>query len=135
MTRRRVIASNVSSPTNFRAECVMTAATSCPRFCSPRATSTALYAPIPPVTPKAINDTEIPRFKDSMIHRLVDSGLGIADERLGIELLDLPLSNFLLRELRRLLRVPGRARCASGEELPCAGAGKGHELELVPDLI
>ena len=33
----------------------MIAATSCPRFCRPRATSTALYAPIPPVTPRAMS--------------------------------------------------------------------------------
>ena len=42
MTGRRVMASNVTSPTNRRAERVMIAATSWPRFCSPRATSTAL---------------------------------------------------------------------------------------------
>ena len=42
MTRRRVIASNVTGPTNRRADRVITAATSWPRFCSPRATSTAL---------------------------------------------------------------------------------------------
>ena len=42
MTRRRVIASNVTSPTNRRADRVMIAATSWPRFCSSRATSTAL---------------------------------------------------------------------------------------------
>ena len=54
ITRRRVIASKVTSPTNRRADRVMIAATSCPRFCSPRATSTALYAPIPPVTPSAM---------------------------------------------------------------------------------
>jgi hypothetical protein len=42
ITGRRVIASNVTSPTNFRADRVMIATTSWPRFCSPRATSTAL---------------------------------------------------------------------------------------------
>ena len=42
ITRRRVIASKVTSPTKRRAERVMIAATSWPRFCSPRATSTAL---------------------------------------------------------------------------------------------
>src|SRR5439155_1009151 len=59
MTRRRVIASNVTAPTNFVAECVMTATTPCTRFWSPRTTSTALYAPIPPVTPSAINATAL----------------------------------------------------------------------------
>src|SRR5438876_1934440 len=53
MTCRRVIASKVTGPTKRVAECVITATTSCPRFCSPRATSTALYAPMPPVTPSA----------------------------------------------------------------------------------
>jgi hypothetical protein len=57
MTGRRVIASNVSGPTNLAADRVMTAMTSWPRFCSPRHTSTALYAPTPPVTPNAINAT------------------------------------------------------------------------------
>ena len=56
ITRRRVIASKVTGPTKRVAECVITATTSWPRFCSPRATSTALYAPIPPVTPRAISD-------------------------------------------------------------------------------
>ena len=42
MTRRRVIASKVTSPTNLRAERVMMATTSWSRFCSSRATSTAL---------------------------------------------------------------------------------------------
>ena len=42
MTRRRVIASKVTSPTKRRADRVMIAATSWPRFCRPRATSTAL---------------------------------------------------------------------------------------------
>ncbi len=42
ITRRRVIASNVTVPTNRCAERVMTAATSWPRFCRPRAISTAL---------------------------------------------------------------------------------------------
>src|SRR5438034_427826 len=53
MTCRRVIASKVTGPTKRVAECVITATTSWPRFCSPRATSTALYAPMPPVTPSA----------------------------------------------------------------------------------
>ena len=42
ITGRRVIASNVIGPTNRVAARVMTATTSCPRFCSPRHTSTAL---------------------------------------------------------------------------------------------
>jgi hypothetical protein len=42
ITRRLVIASKVTSPTNRRADRVITAATSWPRFCNPRATSTAL---------------------------------------------------------------------------------------------
>ena len=42
MTGRRVIASNVSGPTNRVADRVMTATTSWPRVCSPRHTSTAL---------------------------------------------------------------------------------------------
>ena len=41
-TRCRVIASKVSSPTNWRAERVMTATTSCPCFWRPRTTSTDL---------------------------------------------------------------------------------------------
>jgi hypothetical protein len=41
-TGRRVIASKVSGPTNACAARVITAATSWPRCCSPRATSTAL---------------------------------------------------------------------------------------------
>ena len=55
ITSRRVIASKVSAPTNFSADRVMIATTSCPFFCRPRAISTALYAPIPPVTPSAIS--------------------------------------------------------------------------------
>src|SRR5215471_11869238 len=55
MTRRWVIASNVSGPTNRVADGVMIETTSWPRFCSLRATSTALYAPTPPVTPSATN--------------------------------------------------------------------------------
>ena len=54
-TGRRVIASKVSGPTKFVAPWLITATTSCPRFWSPRHTSTDLYAPIPPVTPSAIN--------------------------------------------------------------------------------
>ena len=42
ITRRRVIASKVTSPTNFRADRVIRATTSWSRFCSSRATSTAL---------------------------------------------------------------------------------------------
>ena len=42
MTGRRVIASRVTGPTKRAADRVMTATTSCPRFCSPRHTSTAL---------------------------------------------------------------------------------------------
>ena len=42
ITGRRVIASKVTSPTNLRADRDMIATTSWPRFCSPRATSTAL---------------------------------------------------------------------------------------------
>jgi hypothetical protein len=42
ITGRRVIASNVSAPTKRVAERVITATTSCPCFCSPRHTSTAL---------------------------------------------------------------------------------------------
>ena len=42
MTRRLVIASNVTGPTNRRAEGVMIATTSWPMSCSPRAISTAL---------------------------------------------------------------------------------------------
>ena len=42
MTSRRVIASNVSGPTNCVADRVITATTSCPFFWSPRAISTAL---------------------------------------------------------------------------------------------
>ena len=42
MTGCLVIASKVSGPTNFVADRVITATTSCPRFCSPRHTSTAL---------------------------------------------------------------------------------------------
>ena len=57
ITGRRVIASKVTGPTNLAADRVMTATTSCPRFWSPRHTSTALYAPTPPVTPNAIRDT------------------------------------------------------------------------------
>ena len=41
-TRRRVMASKVTGPTNFVAECVMIATTSWPRFWRPRHTSTAL---------------------------------------------------------------------------------------------
>ena len=41
-TRRRVIASKVSSPTKRRAARVITTVTSWPRFCRPRTTSTAL---------------------------------------------------------------------------------------------
>ena len=42
ITRRLVIASNVSGPTKRRADRVMMATTSWPRFCRPRATSIAL---------------------------------------------------------------------------------------------
>jgi hypothetical protein len=42
ITGRRVIASNVTGPTKRVADRVMIATTSCPRFCSPRHTSTAL---------------------------------------------------------------------------------------------
>ncbi len=42
ITGRRVIASNVTSPTKAVADRVMIAATSWPRFCSSRTTSTAL---------------------------------------------------------------------------------------------
>ena len=42
MTRRRVMASNVTSPDESRADRVITATTSWSRFCSSRATSTAL---------------------------------------------------------------------------------------------
>jgi hypothetical protein len=42
ITGRRVIASNVTGPTKRVADRVITATTSCPRFCSPRHTSTAL---------------------------------------------------------------------------------------------
>src|SRR5438105_2522591 len=55
MTRRLVIASKVIGPTNLVADRVITARTSWPRFWRPRATSTALYAPIPPLMPSAIN--------------------------------------------------------------------------------
>ncbi len=41
-TRRWVMASKVSSPTNRRALCVITTVTSWPLFCRPRTTSTAL---------------------------------------------------------------------------------------------
>ena len=42
ITGRRVMASNVTAPTKRAAARVITACTSCPRFCSRRASSTAL---------------------------------------------------------------------------------------------
>src|SRR5262245_14297240 len=114
MTRRFVIASKVSAPTNWVAEAVMIATTSCPRFCSPRATSTALYAPIPPVTPSAINMTSF--------------ALGFADllDGLGEHLL-LGDGHFLVHAWRHLGRRPG-------QELPGPRAGRHHELERIRQL-
>src|SRR3954463_5354853 len=109
MTPRRVIASNVSGPTNFVADRVITAAISWPRFCSPRATSTALYAPIPPVTPSAISATAVASLS-------------------ALQFLDLAFFDFLLRELHELL-VARRFRRASVQQLPRAGASHHHELE------
>src|SRR2546427_8475642 len=130
MTRRRVIASNVTAPTNFVAECVITATTSCPRFCSPRTTSTALYAPIPPVTPSAINatallDWPITRLPNYSITRLLDC----PGFRLGLDLLDLLGDDLALGDGRLLVLADLDARHRAGEELTRAGARRDHELE------
>src|SRR5215471_1670412 len=108
MTRRRVIASNVTRPTNRVAECVITATTSWPRFCSPRATSTALYAPMPPVTPSAMSD------------------MAMTDQLLRLEclvrdLLDLFRDDFLLGDGSLLVLADGDARRRSGKQLPGTG--------------
>src|SRR5438105_8465258 len=139
MTRRRVIASNVTAPTNFVAECVITATTSCPRFCSPRTTSTALYAPIPPVTPSVINatalldwpitrlpDYPIIRLSNYSITRLLDcSGFRLT----RLDLLDLLRDDLALGDGRLLVLADIDARHGSGEELTRAGAGRDDELE------
>src|SRR5713226_5800981 len=119
MTRRWVIASNVTGPTNRVAECVITATTSCPRFCNPRATSTALYAPMPPVTPSAM--------------RLMLYG-PLVRLRFRLELLDPVGDDFLLRDRGLLVLADGDARRRSGEELTRARAGGDHELERVGQL-
>src|SRR3954467_12024356 len=110
MTPRRVIASNVSGPTNFVADRVITAATSWPRFCSPRATSTALYAPIPPVTPRAISATAVASLS-------------------ALEFLDLAFLDFLLRQLHELLAARRFWR-APIQQL--AGTRPCHHYELEP---
>src|SRR4051812_31839020 len=82
ITPRRVIASNVIGPTKRVAVAVMIATTSWPRFCSPRATSTALYAPIPPVTPRAISMVKrdcLPRLFD-LLAVFGDLGHGPGDD-------------------------------------------------------
>src|SRR3954468_13319016 len=110
MTPRRVIASNVSGPTNFVADRVITAATSWPRFCSPRATSTDLYAPIPPVTPRAISATAVASLS-------------------ALEFLDLAFLDFLLCQLHELL-VARRSRRAAIQQL--ARARPCHHDKLEP---
>src|SRR3954466_2364460 len=99
MTRRRVIASNVTGPTNRVAACVITATTSWPRFCSPRATSTALYAPMPPVTPSAIRAIDL-----------------FARFLFALERLDSPGDHFLGGDGRLLVLADGDARRRAGQQ-------------------
>src|SRR5712691_4203152 len=117
MTRRRVIASNVTAPTNRVAECVITATTSCPRFCRPRATSTALYAPIPPVTPNAINIGF--RVRPSVFGLQILLGL--------LDLLDGMGHHFFLGDRGLLVFAHGHAWRGAGQQLPGARAGRDHE--------
>src|SRR6476646_10370609 len=101
------MASNVTSPTNFRADRVITATTSWPCCCNPRATSTALYAPIPPVTPRAINAIVGHRQQSSIDN--LNCQPTIARIR-NLEFLDLALFHFLLRELHDLVAAGGSRR-------------------------
>src|SRR5688572_6307225 len=97
-TARRVIASKVTGPTNRAADRVMTATTSWPRCWSPRHTSTALYAPMPPVTPSAMSaigksqtpnpESQLPKTPIAAARLL---GLGIWVLGFGISLLLLDL--------------------------------------------
>src|SRR3954463_2864837 len=113
MTGLRVIASNVSSPTNFVADRVMTAATSWPRFCSPRATSTALYAPIPPVTPSAMR---------AMSNRQSQSSI------FNLQFLDLAFFHFFLCKLDQLVGACSFWRAAL-QQLMRTCTCDDHELE------
>src|SRR5688572_17516327 len=116
ITRRRVIASNVTGPTNRAADRVMIATTSWPRFWSPRHTSTALYAPTPPDTPNAISDTS---FQLPMSWELSEFFL---------DLLDLPAKDLALSDGDLLLA--GLPRLGSAQQLARPRAG--HDDEFKP---
>src|SRR6476646_9771045 len=108
------MASNVTSPTNFRADRVITATTSWPCCCNQRATSTALYAPIPPVTPRAINAIVGHRQQSSIDNLTCQPTIArIRNHQSSLrnlEFLDLALFHFLLRELHDLVAAGGSRR-------------------------
>src|SRR4249919_1451511 len=135
MTRRRVIASNVIGPTNRVAACVITATTSWPRFCRPRATSTALYAPMPPVTPRATRAMTVGEFASWWIgdssHHVTNS---FSLRFVPLDHLHLFGDDFLLRDGGLLVFTDDDARRGSGEELPGARAGGDDEFEGVGKL-
>src|SRR5690606_32191724 len=102
-TRRPVIPSKVAAPTNSRAPAVMTTSTVAPAVTRPRATSAALYAAMPPETPRTTR-------------RPVSTALESSTGRSGLVALDLAL-----HEVERVLPLElgglGRHDLALGDLL------------------